>query len=401
MAQEKAAEIIDLNASRGVAADGEMTGALFGNARRAGGLSLSAVSTATKIKIEHLEAIEAGDLAALPATPYAVGFVKVYANYLGLDAEAAAVQFKGEISASAPSVETLAAGSAASAEHNKGPVGIGPILGIGAVLVFVVWIFLQILGSGSEKAAAPTADTSPRVRLAQEVAPAPRPNISSAEPESGILSLTTDEQIIPTSPSGADTITPTHAIDVELSPPRDTSAPEDDAMVNEDTVAQAPRANINPDQGLPLAEDAAPSEAIAQSPDATAETTARSIDDREISGTAITETPEEIAPAPLRISPPVTPRREPVIVDARLTRSKAPRYPNRCDRDAAELEQVTIMFDITAAGRTANPRTLLSTNDCFNDAALAAIGKWRFDPRTVDGTPQPTTNQRATLNFRQ
>ncbi len=50
-----------------------------------------------RIAERHLVALESGQLSALPGMTYAVGFVRSYAKFLGLDAEAMVEQFKREM----------------------------------------------------------------------------------------------------------------------------------------------------------------------------------------------------------------------------------------------------------------------------------------------------------------
>lgn len=54
-------------------------------AREARSLSLDDVATQTRVPVRHLEAIEAGDWASLPAPTYSVGFAKSFAEAVGLD----------------------------------------------------------------------------------------------------------------------------------------------------------------------------------------------------------------------------------------------------------------------------------------------------------------------------
>ena len=56
-------------------------------AREAKGLTIEQAFKATRIKLSFLEAIEANQLSALPGPVQARGFVRSYANYLGLDGE--------------------------------------------------------------------------------------------------------------------------------------------------------------------------------------------------------------------------------------------------------------------------------------------------------------------------
>jgi len=55
------------------------------SARQAAGLSLEEVAAELKIRLKHLEAIEAGDFEDLPPPAFTAGFVRSYATLLGLD----------------------------------------------------------------------------------------------------------------------------------------------------------------------------------------------------------------------------------------------------------------------------------------------------------------------------
>ena len=55
-------------------------------ARLRRGDDLATVSKALKIRKDHLEALEEDRFDALPGRTYAIGFVRSYADYLGLDA---------------------------------------------------------------------------------------------------------------------------------------------------------------------------------------------------------------------------------------------------------------------------------------------------------------------------
>lgn len=74
--------------------DGGRTGELLERARRERGLSLRDVENATKIRTRYLEGLEREDYSMLPDYVYVQGFLKTYANYLGLDGEGLAEDFK-------------------------------------------------------------------------------------------------------------------------------------------------------------------------------------------------------------------------------------------------------------------------------------------------------------------
>lgn len=72
------------------------TGALLVDARKSKGLSVADVANALRIRQVYLEAIEQGRLGDLPGATYALGFVRTYADYLGLDGNEIVRRFKEE-----------------------------------------------------------------------------------------------------------------------------------------------------------------------------------------------------------------------------------------------------------------------------------------------------------------
>lgn len=60
-------------------------GEQFRSAREHKRVSLSKAAASTHIKIQHLEAMESDDFSRMPAPAYAKGFIKLYAEYLGLE----------------------------------------------------------------------------------------------------------------------------------------------------------------------------------------------------------------------------------------------------------------------------------------------------------------------------
>jgi cytoskeletal protein RodZ len=62
-------------------------GSILRQTREARGLTISEVSHDTFIRTQYLEALEAGDLSRLPEPVYILGFLRRYANYLGLEGE--------------------------------------------------------------------------------------------------------------------------------------------------------------------------------------------------------------------------------------------------------------------------------------------------------------------------
>jgi cytoskeleton protein RodZ len=69
-------------------------GRLLEHKRKERGLSLEEVEQATKIRKRYLTGLEREDYAVLPDAVYARGFLKTYANYLGLDGEGLSQRLK-------------------------------------------------------------------------------------------------------------------------------------------------------------------------------------------------------------------------------------------------------------------------------------------------------------------
>src|SRR3984885_8858419 len=69
------------------------------------GWKLPDVAESLRIRLPYLEAIERGDLAALPGPAYQTGFVRSYAQILGLDSEEILRRFQAEGLGRAPKAE--------------------------------------------------------------------------------------------------------------------------------------------------------------------------------------------------------------------------------------------------------------------------------------------------------
>ena len=79
------------------AADGEGIGMLLRHRRESLGQDIQAVSRQLRIRAVYITAIEEGRLFDLPGTAYAVGFVRAYADYLGLDGNAIVGDYREEL----------------------------------------------------------------------------------------------------------------------------------------------------------------------------------------------------------------------------------------------------------------------------------------------------------------
>ncbi|MBU1909567.1 MAG: helix-turn-helix domain-containing protein, partial [Verrucomicrobia bacterium] len=62
-------------------------GQTFREAREKKKVSCSQAAAATRMKMQHIEALERSDFSYMAAPTYAKGFIRLYADYLGLDPE--------------------------------------------------------------------------------------------------------------------------------------------------------------------------------------------------------------------------------------------------------------------------------------------------------------------------
>lgn len=76
----------------------ESVGSLLRNARLSHGLDIAQVADALRIRLSFIEAIEEGRHQDLPGPTYAVGFVRAYADYMGLDGNEIIRRYKEETS---------------------------------------------------------------------------------------------------------------------------------------------------------------------------------------------------------------------------------------------------------------------------------------------------------------
>ena len=77
-------------------------GEVLVTARERAGLDLREIEERTKIRGKYLRAIEAEDWSTLPSDAYAKGFVRTYAELLGLDAEALVDAYRRQVEGGRP-----------------------------------------------------------------------------------------------------------------------------------------------------------------------------------------------------------------------------------------------------------------------------------------------------------
>lgn len=193
---------------------GARVGADLRAARERVGWSLPAVAAHLRIRLPFLEAIEDGRIGDLPGNAYAVGFVRTYAQSLGLDqdeigrrfrAEAAGVNRKTELQFPAPVPERGVPAGAV--------ILVGVVLAIGA---YIGWYRF----SGDDRSTTETVQAVPE-RLAPLAVAPPPPAPSLADSSAAASALPSSGSPPPAASSGvtSGTITAAGAIPVPVPVP--------------------------------------------------------------------------------------------------------------------------------------------------------------------------------------
>jgi cytoskeleton protein RodZ len=160
-------------------------------AREERGTSLDDVARLTRIPIRHLEHIERGDWEALPAITYSIGFVRAYANAVGLDGAALGAELREQLGA------TRSVGAVSTAYYEPAdPARVPPrSLAILAALIALLLVGAYLLwrrhavGDAGD-VAAPSAEAPIPARTAAPAAPA-----SPAAPTGGAVVLDATEPV--------------------------------------------------------------------------------------------------------------------------------------------------------------------------------------------------------------
>ena len=149
-------------------------------ARLRRGDDLATASKVLKIRKDHLEALEEDRLEALPGRTYAVGFVRSYADYLGLDAAQCVERFKAEIAGRSdadhmPQVQVID-----EDEHRRLPQGWKIVAGLVAVLMLYGVYYL--VSSASSMFAQPATPPAPAAVVPKPIVAHAVPRVSAPPP---------------------------------------------------------------------------------------------------------------------------------------------------------------------------------------------------------------------------
>lgn len=200
MSDNGAAKIYDMEYARARRAAGEAFGAGFAHAgeqlrhtREARGLSLVEAAATTHIRDRHLEAIEAMELVSLPPRPYTIGFVRAYAEFLELDADALVRRFKTDAGYGA--AEKVEARKFEPKAEARAPEQRElSLIAVLAAILFIVWCVWQITLPREVKRLNPPAAT-PASPLPEPTAPGSA--LAPAPAETAPVLIDTIEPVYP------------------------------------------------------------------------------------------------------------------------------------------------------------------------------------------------------------
>lgn len=242
--------------------------------RESRGLDLDDVAEATKIARHHLEALEEGDLESLPGPIFNRGYVRAYAEFVGLDSERAVADYADEERSRgrpSPSAEEITREIARAVETRGVSPGRRlplppwvPAAAVGLVLLALVlgWLWTR---PGQPPASRGPADVTAVGTAPEEPLPEEEPPTSPGEASTTPADATWNAEELPASeprtpeePRGpVDTVPgPGDAAEATGDTPTGAAAPVEPAATGEDTPPAA---------GTAAKDGAAPPEAGAAS----------------------------------------------------------------------------------------------------------------------------------------
>jgi len=126
-------------------------GADFKKARESKGISLDQIATETRIRIRFLTAIENEEFHLLPGGIFNRGFVRTYAERVGIDPDQAVTDY-GRLA----EVREPAEASPAKTERHLHPVAVGALV----LLIVIFYVVTRESGNTAQTASAPPAPVS-------------------------------------------------------------------------------------------------------------------------------------------------------------------------------------------------------------------------------------------------
>lgn len=254
-------------------------------ARQQYGQDLRSIAQVLCIRYAYLDAIERANYENLPGPTYAVGFVRTYAEFLGLDGDSVVERFKNEVQGLDGQTKLHFPTPAPEGKMPGGAVFlVAALLFAGA---YGVWFYLSNKGETiadlvspvpehlqelvAEEAPAPAPDAAPSSEAAPTVndagreaaaAPAPAADPAPAEPaatqSATAAAGSASETSADTAAAPAAPVTPAAPAPVEAAPVEAADASPAEAAATPSQATALPRATSSDSQTAPVDSQAAP-----------------------------------------------------------------------------------------------------------------------------------------------
>jgi hypothetical protein len=154
-------------------------------ARRRRGLELDAVQRATRIRRRYLEAMEEEQFELLPGVAYARGFLREYAELLGLDGNLYVQEYNERFAPQEDAAIAPVPERAGTRRRSLLPtLAVGGLVVIAIVVALAAW---QLGGGSSNTATPPTVTTTPPPAPRQRPKPKPKPPAPPPKPSRLVL----------------------------------------------------------------------------------------------------------------------------------------------------------------------------------------------------------------------
>jgi len=121
-------------------------------------ISLREVAEATKINLRYLEALERNDFEHLPGGIFNRGFVKAYAQFIGIDAETMVTAYIHEAQNQQADERAPSSGTGRSVQHTENSTELrslvirGALLALGALVLIIGgwWLVTTVISDDAE-----------------------------------------------------------------------------------------------------------------------------------------------------------------------------------------------------------------------------------------------------------
>lgn len=157
-------------------------------AREKKGITLREVEDATKVRVKYLEALENEDYSILPGRVYAVGFLRSYASYLGLDSDELVKAFNEVLPPQGEEEILMVSPAVHSGQGKKRAAKVWLVLLVlvlAAVVVFALVWQTRLAGISGEESPQPEAGI-PENPPVSEITPGGEPPAPGTSPGIGL-----------------------------------------------------------------------------------------------------------------------------------------------------------------------------------------------------------------------